>query len=128
MEPFGSFVSNLFTSSGDLDISIELANGLFISSSGKKEKQILLRTLMRAMRQKGRYIFVFLVINSFSTLVLFPWSREYVIQDLFFPIESNYQKVYIHYKGKSCNVDSKTILWHHLSILFQYWTSKGNPL
>ena len=36
--------------------------------------------------------------------------------------------MYIQYKGKSCNVNSKTVLWHHLSILFQYWTSKGNPL
>lgn len=54
MEPYGSFVSNLFTRSGDLDISVELTNGSFISSSGKKERQRLLKALMRAMRRRGR--------------------------------------------------------------------------
>ncbi|KAH7537149.1 hypothetical protein FEM48_Zijuj03G0061300 [Ziziphus jujuba var. spinosa] len=52
VEPFGSFVSNLYSRWGDLDISIDLSNGSFISSSGKKHKQNLLRQLLKAMRQK----------------------------------------------------------------------------
>ncbi|KAH9702263.1 protein HESO1 [Citrus sinensis] len=55
VEPFGSFVSNLFSRWGDLDISIELSNGSCISSTGKKLKQSLLGDLLRALRQKGGY-------------------------------------------------------------------------
>uniref|UniRef100_A0A2P2JSI1 Zinc finger protein n=1 Tax=Rhizophora mucronata TaxID=61149 RepID=A0A2P2JSI1_RHIMU len=55
VEPFGSFVSNLFSRWGDLDISITLPlpNGSYISSTGKKQKQILLVEVMRALRLKG---------------------------------------------------------------------------
>lgn len=53
MEPFGSFVSNLFTRWGDLDISIDLCNGSFISSAGKKRKQNLLGDVQIALRQIG---------------------------------------------------------------------------
>ncbi|XP_050210628.1 protein HESO1 [Mercurialis annua] len=53
VEPFGSFVSNLFTPWGDLDISIVLENGSHISSAAKKRKQNLLREFLRALRQKG---------------------------------------------------------------------------
>ncbi|KAF2296109.1 hypothetical protein GH714_036175 [Hevea brasiliensis] len=55
VEPFGSFVSNLFTRWGDLDISIVLSNGSYISSTGKKRKQNLLGELLRALRQKGKF-------------------------------------------------------------------------
>ncbi|KAF7147324.1 hypothetical protein RHSIM_Rhsim03G0133800 [Rhododendron simsii] len=53
VEPYGSFVSNLFTRWGDLDISIELANGSYISSAGKKHKQTLLKDLLKALRKRG---------------------------------------------------------------------------
>ncbi|XVE69236.1 hypothetical protein DITRI_Ditri09bG0136100 [Diplodiscus trichospermus] len=53
VEPFGSFVSNLFTRWGDLDISIELPYGSYVSYAGKKRKQTLLGELLRALRQKG---------------------------------------------------------------------------
>ncbi|XP_028776140.1 protein HESO1 isoform X1 [Neltuma alba] len=53
VEPFGSFVSNLFTRWGDLDISIVLSNGSHISSAGKKRKQTLLGDLLRALRMRG---------------------------------------------------------------------------
>ncbi|KAJ6720483.1 POLY A polymerase CID PAP -RELATED [Salix viminalis] len=53
VEPFGSFVSNLFTRWGDLDISIVLSNGSFISSAGKKRKQNLLGDVQRALRQRS---------------------------------------------------------------------------
>lgn len=60
VEPFGSFVSNLFSRWGDLDISIELSNGSCISSTGKKLKQSLLGDLLRALRQKGLFVFCYL--------------------------------------------------------------------
>ncbi|KAL6541809.1 hypothetical protein OROGR_011295 [Orobanche gracilis] len=53
VEPFGSFASNLFTKWGDLDISIELQNGSYISSPGKKHKQSLLADVLKALRKKG---------------------------------------------------------------------------
>ncbi|GAV70323.1 hypothetical protein CFOL_v3_13821 [Cephalotus follicularis] len=53
VEPYGSFVSNLFSRSGDLDISIELPNGSYISSAGKKRKLNLLGEVLIALRQKG---------------------------------------------------------------------------
>ena len=56
VEPFGSFVSNLFTCWGDLDISIELSNGSHISSAGKKHKQTLLGDLLKALRMKGKFL------------------------------------------------------------------------
>ncbi|CAA0809454.1 Nucleotidyltransferase family protein [Striga hermonthica] len=53
IEPFGSFVSDLFTKWGDLDISIELQNGSYIASPGKKHKQSLLGDVLKALRKKG---------------------------------------------------------------------------
>ncbi|KAL9163933.1 hypothetical protein ABFS82_06G073700 [Erythranthe guttata] len=53
VEPFGSFASNLFTKWGDLDISIELQNGTYISSPGKKHKQSVLQEVLKAFRKKG---------------------------------------------------------------------------
>lgn len=53
VEPFGSFVSNLFTRWGDVDISIELPNGLHISAAGKKYKLSLLGDVLKALRAKG---------------------------------------------------------------------------
>ncbi|KAL3732241.1 hypothetical protein ACJRO7_028988 [Eucalyptus globulus] len=55
VEPFGSFVSNLFTRQGDLDISVQLPNGSYISAAGKKLKQALLGDLLKALRQTGRW-------------------------------------------------------------------------
>ncbi|XP_057979927.1 protein HESO1 [Malania oleifera] len=54
VEPFGSFVSNLFTRWGDLDISIELPNGSYISFAGKKRKHNLLGDVLDALRRMGR--------------------------------------------------------------------------
>lgn len=56
MEPFGSFVSNLFTRWGDLDISIDLPNGAYISSAGKKRKQNLLVDFQKALRKMGNLL------------------------------------------------------------------------
>lgn len=59
VEPFGSFVSNLFTRWGDLDISIVLSNGSFISSAGKKRKQNLLGDVQKALRQRSELLHLY---------------------------------------------------------------------
>lgn len=74
MEPFGSYVSNLFTRWGDLDVSIEFSNGSFVSPYGKKQKQRLLADLMRAMRQKGSFV-VFPFLNAY--IIVFPGLSTY---------------------------------------------------
>lgn len=53
VEPFGSFVSDLFTIGGDLDISIELSNGSHISNSAKKRQRNLLAELLGVLRRRG---------------------------------------------------------------------------
>ncbi|XP_040365494.1 protein HESO1 isoform X2 [Rosa chinensis] len=61
VEPFGSFVSELFTRWGDLDVSIEFSKGAYISSYGRKHTQDVLKDLMKAMRMRGgwnRYQFI----------------------------------------------------------------------
>ncbi|XP_024990021.1 protein HESO1 isoform X1 [Cynara cardunculus var. scolymus] len=55
VEPFGSFVSNLFTKWGDLDVSVELPNGSYISAAGKKYKQTLLLDILKALKRKGGF-------------------------------------------------------------------------
>jgi len=53
VEPFGSFLSQLYTRWGDLDISIELSNGSYISTAAKKHKQTLLGEVLKALRRTG---------------------------------------------------------------------------
>ncbi|KAL8257527.1 hypothetical protein R6Q59_029568 [Mikania micrantha] len=55
VEPFGSFVSNLFTKWGDLDISIELPNGSYVPTAGKKFKQTLLLDVLKALKGFGGF-------------------------------------------------------------------------
>ncbi|KAF8775338.1 hypothetical protein HU200_004748 [Digitaria exilis] len=52
VKPFGSFVSNLYAKSGDLDVSVDLWSSPRISIS-KKKKQNALRELMRALQIRG---------------------------------------------------------------------------
>ncbi|ESQ52661.1 hypothetical protein EUTSA_v10016564mg [Eutrema salsugineum] len=55
VQPFGSFVSNLFTRWGDLDISVDLFSGSSILFTGKKQKQTFLGQLLRALRASGAW-------------------------------------------------------------------------
>ncbi|EPS67904.1 hypothetical protein M569_06872 [Genlisea aurea] len=64
VQPYGSFVSNLFSKEGDLDISIDLQHGSFISSPGKKQKQSLLKDLSTALRKKGQFLRVQCIPNA----------------------------------------------------------------
>ncbi|GJN17181.1 hypothetical protein PR202_gb04231 [Eleusine coracana subsp. coracana] len=52
VKPFGSFVSNLYAKSGDLDVSVDLRSGSDLPIS-KKKKQNALRELMRALQIRG---------------------------------------------------------------------------
>ncbi|XP_006646477.1 protein HESO1-like [Oryza brachyantha] len=51
-KPFGSFVSDLYSKSGDLDISVQLPNGT-VSSITKQKKQYVLKELMRSLKSRG---------------------------------------------------------------------------
>lgn len=53
VEPFGSYLSHLFTRWGDLDISIELSNGSHILSPGRKHKLSLLGDVLKALKATG---------------------------------------------------------------------------
>ncbi|TQE07213.1 hypothetical protein C1H46_007266 [Malus baccata] len=98
VEPFGSFVSNLFTRWGDLDVSIEFTNGSFVSSNGKKQKQRLLGDVMNALRQKG----------GWRKYQLIPNARVPILK-----VESNIQNVScdISIDNLKCQVKSKLLLW-----------------
>jgi len=52
VKPFGSFLSNLYAKSGDLDVSVDLRNGSRLPIS-KKKKQNALRELMKALQMRG---------------------------------------------------------------------------
>uniref|UniRef100_A0A1D1XFY8 Poly(A) RNA polymerase cid11 n=1 Tax=Anthurium amnicola TaxID=1678845 RepID=A0A1D1XFY8_9ARAE len=52
VNPFGSFISNLYTKWGDLDISIQVSPSPY-SSVGRKQKQNLLRDIMKVLRKTG---------------------------------------------------------------------------
>ncbi|KAI3913732.1 hypothetical protein MKW98_011793 [Papaver atlanticum] len=53
VEPFGSFVSNLYTKWGDLDISIEVPCDSLVSSTDKTNKQNFLREIRKVLRRRG---------------------------------------------------------------------------
>ncbi|KAM7262832.1 hypothetical protein ACFE04_000515 [Oxalis oulophora] len=53
VEPFGSFLANLFSRWGDLNISIELPNEAYISICGNPRRLDLLEEMFIALSQKG---------------------------------------------------------------------------
>ncbi|KAK9127046.1 hypothetical protein Syun_015843 [Stephania yunnanensis] len=53
VEPFGSFVSKLYSKWGDLDIFIEMPGDSPICSVGKKRKQIMLSAIKTALQTRG---------------------------------------------------------------------------
>ncbi|XP_026411851.1 protein HESO1-like [Papaver somniferum] len=53
VEPFGSFVSNLYTRWGDLDISIEVPCDSLVSSTDKTNKQNFLREIRKVLGRRG---------------------------------------------------------------------------
>jgi len=55
VKPFGSFVSDLYSKSGDLDLSVQFGNGSNLLIN-KKKKQNVLREVRRALRGVAGYI------------------------------------------------------------------------
>ncbi|GAB4831840.1 Protein heso1 [Ancistrocladus abbreviatus] len=104
VEPFGSFLSNLFTRGGDLDISIELSNGSYISSAGRKHKQTLLGDVLKALRRKG----------GLRRLQFVPNARVPILK-----IESNYQNI-------SCDISINN-LSGQMKSKFLFWISQIDP-
>lgn len=82
VEPFGSFVSSLFTRWGDLDISIELSNGLHISCAGKKQKQTLLGDLLKALRMRGGWSNLQFISNARVPILKFKSNQQGVSCDI----------------------------------------------
>lgn len=64
VEPFGSFVSNLFTRSGDLDISLNLPNSWYARTAGKRRAQKLLRDLHAALRKTCGWYQLQIIFNA----------------------------------------------------------------
>ncbi|GAB2288622.1 hypothetical protein Dimus_022945 [Dionaea muscipula] len=98
VEPFGSFLSNLFTRWGDLDISIELSNGLYIASAGRKQKLALLGEVLKALRRKG----------GMRRLQFVPNARVPILK-----FERNYQSIScdVSINNLSGQMKSKSLLW-----------------
>ncbi|XP_004503175.1 protein HESO1 [Cicer arietinum] len=82
VEPFGSFVSNLFTRWGDVDISIELLNGSHIASVGRKQKQTLLGDFLRVLRLKGGYMNMQLILNARVPILKFRSKQQGISCDV----------------------------------------------
>ncbi|KAH9626305.1 hypothetical protein KSS87_021874 [Heliosperma pusillum] len=98
VEPFGSFLSQLFSRSGDLDISIELSNGSHILVPAKKHKQMLLGDVLRALRRTG----------SFRRLQFVSHARVPILK-----LESKFQNIScdISINNLSGHMKSKFLLW-----------------
>ncbi|MBA0813821.1 hypothetical protein Gohar_027643, partial [Gossypium harknessii] len=113
VEPFGSFVSNLFSRWGDLDISIEVSFGQCVSSAGKKQKQALLGELLRALRKQGDFehnfhAFMFLLKHIRGELNFIPSARVPILK-----IVSKWQSIScdISIDNLQGEIKSKFLLW-----------------
>ncbi|KAI3992263.1 hypothetical protein MKX01_029984 [Papaver californicum] len=100
VEPFGSFVSNLYTRWGDLDISIEIPCGELISSTARNKKQRFLREITKALRQSGMV----------RNLQLIPQARVPLLI-----YETNLQNI-------SCDISISNLLGQIKSKLFLWLT------
>lgn len=80
MEPFGSFVSELFSKWGDLDISVEIHTYSHISHTARKQKESLLADLLGALRSKGN-LFQDSELYTYRELVAIPCDiSQYVVK------------------------------------------------
>ncbi|KAK1382216.1 TUTase domain-containing protein [Heracleum sosnowskyi] len=55
VEPLGSFVSNLFTRWGDLDLSVVILTRSHISNTWRKQKEDFLADVLNALRSRGTW-------------------------------------------------------------------------
>ncbi|KNA20550.1 hypothetical protein SOVF_050950 [Spinacia oleracea] len=121
VEPFGSFLSQLFTRWGDLDISIELSNGSHIAVAARKQKQTLLGEVLKALRRAG----------SFRRLQSVSHARVPILK-----LESKYQNIScdISINNVSGKMKSKFLLWisfidrrfRDMVLLVKEWAKANN--
>ncbi|URE08655.1 Zinc finger, CCHC domain containing [Musa troglodytarum] len=81
VKPFGSFVSNLYTKWGDLDVSVQLDNGLGNSAS-KTLKRSLLRDIMKALRRYGVARYIHFIPNARVPLLIYEGNHHNISFDV----------------------------------------------
>lgn len=81
VRPFGSFISNLHTRWGDLDISVEITSRS-PSSTSKRHKQNVLRDIMRALQRKGFAQNLNFISSARVPLLVFESNRHNVSCDV----------------------------------------------
>ncbi|CAL9123632.1 unnamed protein product [Musa textilis] len=81
VKPFGSFVSNLYTKWGDLDVSVQLDNGSGNSAS-KTLKRSLLRDIMKALRRYGVARYIHFIPNARVPLLIYEGNYHNISFDV----------------------------------------------
>ncbi|XP_010262614.1 PREDICTED: protein HESO1 isoform X2 [Nelumbo nucifera] len=82
VEPFGSFVSNLYTRRGDLDISVEVPNDSLVSAAGRRHKQDILKDIRKALRKRGGIHNLQFIPNARVPILKFESNRQNITCDI----------------------------------------------
>ncbi|KAK9154363.1 hypothetical protein Sjap_001843 [Stephania japonica] len=82
VEPFGSFVSKLYSKWGDLDIFVEIPGDSPVPSTGKKRKQIVLKAIKTALQKSGIALRVRYVPNARVPLLTFESAHRGISCDI----------------------------------------------
>ncbi|MCL7036382.1 hypothetical protein MKW94_003926 [Papaver nudicaule] len=98
VEPFGSFVSNLYTKWGDLDISVEVPCDSLVSTTDRTDKQEYLREIRKVLGRRGLVRDLRLLLHARIPLLIF---------------ESNLQNIScdISISNLLCQIKSKFLYW-----------------
>lgn len=91
VKPFGSFVSNLYTKGGDLDISVELSH-TSPSSTSRNRKQRALRDIMKVLRRTGVARNIQYIPNARVPLLIFESNRQNISCDVSIDNHIGYMK------------------------------------
>jgi hypothetical protein len=78
VKPFGSFVSDLYSKSGDLDLSIQLWSATNLPIN-KKRKQNVLREVRRALLNRGNMPWIASGIDNLCYMLHIEYIHETVI-------------------------------------------------
>ncbi|KAI3987105.1 hypothetical protein MKX01_036895 [Papaver californicum] len=98
VEPFGSFVSNLYTRWGDLDISIEVPCDSLVSSTVKTNKQNFLREIREVLGRRGLVRDLRLLLHARVPVLIFESNLHNISCD-------------ISISNLLCQIKSKLFLW-----------------
>ncbi|KAI3954571.1 hypothetical protein MKW98_019702 [Papaver atlanticum] len=82
VEPFGSFVSNLYTRWGDLDISIEIPCGELVSTMVKNKKQKFLKQITKALHKRGMVRNLQLILQARVPLLIYETNLQNISCDI----------------------------------------------